>query len=99
MGEDAARSVRKLTSEEEEGWPPGRPRGSSDSCGLAMAERVVRDPEAGEPAPHRLFVAARECGFRDVLCDHVLAEPDANQSALFGRHLNCRHCFFTPSES
>lgn len=67
--------------------------------GVERAEQVVGDPETGEPTPHRLFVTGRQGRLRDVLRDHMLAEPDPNSaSVLPRRHLRDGH-YLSPRNS
>jgi hypothetical protein len=87
--------------------PPGhsepglrRTRRHQVSVGAVVwAEYVVRDSETGETAPHRLLVAGRQRRLRDVLSDHVLAEPDPNSAPVLSRrHFRDGH-YFSPRNS
>jgi hypothetical protein len=64
---------------------------------LLRTEDVVRDPEAGEAPPHCLLVPRCQRCLRDVLRDHVLAEPDPHPApVLLRRHFCHSHCLLTP---
>jgi len=52
---------------------------------VGRAEQVVGHLETGETAPHRLFVAGCQRRLRDVLRDHVLAEPDPDSAPVLPR--------------
>jgi hypothetical protein len=63
---------------------------------LLRTEEVVRDPEAGETPPHCLLVPRCQRCVRDVLRDHVRAEPDPHPAPVLPRRQFHSHCLLTP---
>jgi hypothetical protein len=80
------------------------PQGGAATTGVSVGgvewpEQVVGDLQAGKTAPHCLFVAGRQGRLRDVLRDHVLAEPDPNSAPVLSRrHFRDAH-YLSPRNS